>query len=589
MKLDPQQIVTEDCEDQHDHPPRMQHDKNQIWGAIVAAYQPPSPALAAASDDSPVMQGAPLVTELSPPAPTVLLDAIGTDVDSGEVGDLIIANTDSAPATLPNYDDAVARLSAMPPMEYDRLRKEEAKALGVQLKTLDDAVKAERNDGSATSRLPFPEVEAYPEPIDPAQLFDEVSDTIGRYIVLSKDQADAGALWVAHTYLVEAFDTSPLAIINAPERECAKTLLQTLLGRMSYRPLHAANASLSALFRSIGLWTPTIFIDEADTFFRDNSELHGMVNAGYKRGGFVLRSEAVGDSFEPRMFSVYCAKSIAGIALERHLPDSTMSRGIVFNMRRKLPHEKVERLRHADKDVFDAIASKLARFAEDYSQQVRLARPVLPDELSDRAQDNWEPLLAIAGCAGPEWVQRATAAALMLSGASEESVSTGNELLADIQHVFASKGIGKIRTTGLIEALVADDEKSWATYNRGNPLSPRQLAKQLAAYGIKSKTVRYGKETPKGYELSQFQDAFARYLAAPENLPQRRNDSPETMTTKAGCVADAESVAATENTNATPEPMPALACGGVAAFGADLVEVPEFPSGDLANINNDIF
>ena len=45
---------------------------------------------------------------------------------------------------------------------------------------------------------------------------------------------------------------------------------------------------------------------------------------------------------------------------------------------------------------------------------------------------------------------------------------------------------------------------------------PRQLAKQLAPYGIKSKTVRVDKYgTPKGYELSQFDDAFARYLDVP--------------------------------------------------------------------------
>ena len=65
---------------------------------------------------------------------------------------------------------------------------------------------------------------------------------------------------------------------------------------------------------------PTLFIDEADTFFRDNPELHGLVNAGHARTGFVLRAEVAGDSFEPRMFAVYSAKSIAGIAMERHLP-----------------------------------------------------------------------------------------------------------------------------------------------------------------------------------------------------------------------------------------------------------------------------
>lgn len=385
-------------------------------------------------------------------------------------------------------------------------------------------------------QVPFPEVEPFPDAVNPAELFDEMAEVILRYVVLEKEQADAAVLWSAHTYLIECFDVSPLAIIDAPEKECAKTLLQGLLARICYRALLAANASPSALFRSVASWTPTIFFDEADTFFKDKPELQGMVNAGYKRGGFVLRSEAAGNSFEPKVFSVFCAKSVAGIALVKHLPDSTMSRGIVFAMRRKLRHEKVERLRYADPSVFTTIAAKLARFAEDYSEHVRSARPVLPDELSDRAQDNWEPMLAIAACAGPAWLARATAAALKLSG--DTAASTGNELLADIQGIFARLRSGRIKSADLIDALCADAEAAWATYNNGRPLTPRQLSKLLSVYGIHPKTVRQGRETPKGYDKAQFEDAFARYLAAPPDLPQQGNDGPESMAGKAGGVSD---------------------------------------------------
>ena len=373
----------------------------------------------------------------------------------------------------------------------------------------------------------FAEVEPYPEPVNPAELFDEMAAVLLRYVVMEKEQADAAALWCAHTYLFEQFEVSPLAIIDAPERECAKTLFQMLLARMCCRPLPAANASPSALFRSVSTWAPTIFFDEADTFFKDKPELHGIVNAGYKRGGFVLRSEAAGNSFEPKVFHVYCPKSLAGIALEKHLQDSTMSRGVIFKMRRKLRHEKVERLRHADPNVFATIAAKLVRFAKDFRDQVSSARPVLPDELSDRDQDNWEPLLAIASCASPAWVERATAAALMLSG--EKAPNTGNELLADIRTIFGRLGKDRIRSADLIDALCADVEAAWATYNNGRPLTPRQLSKLLAEYGIKPKTVRHGNATPKGYEVAQFADSFARYLQAPDNLPQRRNGSPDAL------------------------------------------------------------
>lgn len=343
---------------------------------------------------------------------------------------------------------------------------------------------------------------------------------------------------------LRVFDTSPIAIINAPERACAKTLFQTVLASMSFRPLSASNATASALFRSVELWMPAIFFDEADTFFKESQDMIGMVNAGYKAGGFVLRSESVNDTFEPRKFSVYSAKSIAGIALEKHLPDSTMSRGIVFNMRRKLPDESVERLRYAEAGLFEGIASRLERFSLDYAEQVRQARPVLPDQLSDRGQDNWEPLLAIALCAGEDWFARATAAAIKLSRASNESVSTGNELLADIQQIFEQRDSSdayadKISTNDLIEALKAIDDSPWATYNHGHPISPRQLAKQLSYYSIKSKTVRIGKyDTPKGFELSQFIDAFARYLASPEPDDEAPVNSQETPDKEANSSID---------------------------------------------------
>lgn len=462
-------------------------------------------------------------------------------------------------------DEIIQWLATLKPLEYDRVRKEQATALRVRPATLDVMVKAARSDESEADRLPFDEVEPHPETINPAHLLTEVSDTIKRFIVLDIEQAHAATLWVALTWFIDVVEVAPLAIINAPEKSCGKTQLLTVLGRMAYRPLPASNASASALFRAVELWKPTILIDEADTFFRDNTELHGMVNAGYLRDGYVLRSEAVGDSFEPRMFSVFSAKALAGIALEKHLPDATMSRGIVFNLRRKLSHESVSRLRHADSGLFAGIASKLARFATDYSKQVRLARPSLPDALSDRDQDNWDGLLAVASCAGAEWVSRATVAALKLSGAGEKTVSTGNELLADIQHVFESKHADKISTADLITALCDDEEGAWATYNRGKQITPRQVARQLAAYGIASKTIRVGAyETPKGFELSQFSDAFVRYLSTPLNLPKHPQQTLEANNHAALIVAVNPPQKIIRNNPATPETPPSLECGGVA-------------------------
>ena len=162
-----------------------------------------------------------------------------------------------------------------------------------------------------------------------------------------QEQADAAALWVALTWFIDVVEVAPLTIINAPEKACAKSLLLELMGRMSARPLPVSNLSTAALFRSVEMLRPTLLIDEADTFIRANDDLKGLINAGHTRAhAFVLR--LVGDNHEPKRFSVWGAKALAGISMEKHLPDSTMSRAIVINLRRKLPHETVERLRHAD-------------------------------------------------------------------------------------------------------------------------------------------------------------------------------------------------------------------------------------------------
>lgn len=487
------------------------------------------------------------------------LDAVRISIDEAIRLDGAQTNNQAAfSETRQSDDEIIRRLAKLKPRDYDKVRIAQAKTLGIRPATLDAEVKEIRAEASEASRLPFVEIDPHPDPVNPAQLLNEISDTIRRFLVLDTEQAHAATLWVALTWFVDVVEYVPLAIINAPEKACGKTQLLTVLRRMAYRPLPAANASASALFRAVELWRPTIFIDEADTFFRDNTELHGLVNAGYQRDGFVLRSEATGDNFEPRVFSVFSAKALAGIALEKHLPDATMSRGIIFNMRRKLSYEAVNRLRHAPGALFETIAAKLARFAADYSPQVKQARPVLPEALGDREQDNWDGLLAIASCAGNEWLDRATKAALKLSGAGEKTVSASNELLADIQHVWNKTHLERISTVDMLRHLCEDEESAWATYNRGKPLTPRQLARLLAGYGIASKTIRLGAyETQKGFEISQFSDAFARYL--PQNAllsvteSQTNNHGPFSVT-------DSENATPAQIQKVTPKPAPNKAC-----------------------------
>jgi hypothetical protein len=133
-------------------------------------------------------------------------------------------------------------------------------------------------------------------------------------------------------------------------------------------------------------------------------------------------------------------------------------------------------------------------------------------QLDDRAQDVWEPLLAIANLAGGDWPQRARAAALSLStGDSREDESRGARLLQDIYDVFTENGTRRYPTADLIAELVKIEESPWGDWF-GKTISPQALGKILKPYRIKTMPVWADGEKHRGYKFEQFEDAWRRVL-----------------------------------------------------------------------------
>lgn len=410
---------------------------------------------------------------------------------------------------IPDADAEMIREAAnLTSVEYDRQRDALAKKLGVRASTLDKEVKALRKDAERTASIEFDEVEPWDEPVAMSDVLDLVSSTILRFIVCDKPTADAAALWVTMSWLIDVVKVAPLAVISAPEKRCGKTQMLSAMGRMVRRPLQASNISSAALYRVVEAYQPTLLIDETDAFLKDNEDMRGIINSGHTPdSAYVIR--LVGDNHEPVKFSTWGAKALSGIGT---LADTIMDRAIVLQLRRKLPQESAERLRHAEDGLFDEIKSKICRAVNDHRELIRSCKPEIPSVLHDRAQDNWEPLLSIASIAGGEWAQRSNHAAVSLTGVTDSS-SVGNELLADIKEVIEDKRLIKVPLADLIQYLCDDPEKSWGTYNRGKPITPRQFSRRLKEYGVVSKPIRIGIEVHKGYEVSQFDEAFARYLA----------------------------------------------------------------------------
>ncbi len=415
-------------------------------------------------------------------------------------------------ATMPleTLEQEIQRLIRLSPLEYDQVRKAEAERLGILLSTLDTEVKKRRRSQTTVhdDKAFFPLVEPWHDPVDPAALLDDIQGVLRTYIICNSEIAVTATLWIAFTWFTEVVQVAPIAMITAPEKRCGKSQLLDLIGKLASRPLVASGISPAAIFRVVEAYSPTLLIDEADTFLKDNEDTRGIINSGHTRtSAKIIR--LVGDNHEPKQFSTWGAKAISGIGKQA---DTLMDRSLVLELRRKLKDEKVQRLRHADPLQFDILKRQLARFSADAGAAIQAARPHIPESLNDRAQDNWEPLLAIADHAGGHWPGRARQAALKISGKDTDPPSLSVELLQDIKSAFEEKLWLKVKSADLIEALCEDDMKPWATYNRGQRMTPRQLSNRLAEYKIQPGNVRLGMAVSKGYERDQFEDAFIRYI-----------------------------------------------------------------------------
>jgi putative DNA primase/helicase len=157
--------------------------------------------------------------------------------------------------------------------------------------------------------------------------------------------------------------------------------------------------------------------------------MRGVLNSGHTRQtAFVIRT--IGDDHEPRQFSTWGFKAIAGIGKRA---GTIEDRSIAIDLERKLRDEQVSRLRHAPDGLFTAMQQKLCRWSSDNGTAIAGARPNLPDALDDRQQDNWEILVAIADLAGGGWPGIARNASVYLSGGKDDTAPLGGQLLEDMR------------------------------------------------------------------------------------------------------------------------------------------------------------
>jgi hypothetical protein len=353
-------------------------------------------------------------------------------------------------------------------------------------------------------------------------VLDLVLRLIELHIAIAPEERMAVALWILHSYVFDRFTITPRLALLSPVRGCGKTTLLVLLELLVAEPYRVDDITAAAIYHQLDRRPrTTLLIDEGDNLgLLSNRVLRSVFNSGHRKGGGISRFV----SGWPRKFQTFAPLAVAAIGYTLPLP--LMHRAAaVINMQRYAPGEaQIQQLDENDPSL-GAAREQIRRWVATRS----LARnPKMPPSLRNRAADNWRVLFAIADDLGHGEDARAAAIALSARRLDEDP---GVVLLGHTRRIFLARGIDRIASAALIEALLELDDSPWGDW-RGpqddrpsRKLSQEELARLLRPFGIRPGSVwpvprHPGAKSAKGYLRSQFEAAWAAYCPAADTPAQ---------------------------------------------------------------------
>jgi putative DNA primase/helicase len=286
--------------------------------------------------------------------------------------------------------------------------------------------------------------------------------------------------------------------------------------RVANQPIPASNISAAALYRVIKDDCPTLILDEADSFLKENEELRNVMNSGHEREfAWVMRYNP--DSGVVERFSTWCPKVVAMIGKPKR---TILSRSIHVKLQRNKDFE-VQKFDEETNQKLTVIHSKFARIAEQIREEVRVFRTSL---LTNRARDNWQPLLAIAHAASPEWERLTISAAAKIEALERQGKDDFRRYLLEslsefikekrALHKFPPEQRFFIKTDDILDGangLNSDKEAPWKDGKPGQ-LTAHRLGKELREYDVESVREREeGSNRARGYWSDEIERIIQQY------------------------------------------------------------------------------
>jgi putative DNA primase/helicase len=411
-------------------------------------------------------------------------------------------------------DIEIAKLAKLTAVKYERKRKDAAKRLNMRASVLDGLVAVGRSKAKSASDEIFPSIDSLDMEVDGNALLGAIETRLRKHVAADDTIFTAATLWIAFAWTHDAFVHSTMLLATSKEPDSGKTTLLGVLRFLVPRGLATTEISAAALYRTIEKWHPTLLVDEADVIFRENEELRSVFNSGWTRGSGIIRCNP--ETHDPELFATFGPKVIGMKGLR--LPDTTLGRCIVLEMKRKRRSEQITDFLHIDDAELAMLRSQLARWSTNHLDQVGKVQPSLLDGFENRLRANWWPLFCVAEFCGGEWPKKVRAAAQMLG--RHDATSLYIQALTAIKEIFGTQT--EMFSKDIVEAMMAIEDGPWKFYGgkeRDKPITQNGLARLLKP--IAPDTIRIGEGVAKGYYRHQFEDAFERYLGVADSEPKQ--------------------------------------------------------------------
>jgi hypothetical protein len=352
------------------------------------------------------------------------------------------------------------------------------------------------------------------EPIaaDMPALVDNIAAFIGRFVFLRNEAIYLLiALWIMGTHVYEDFDFFGYLFLHSPEPATGKSRLLEVLDLLVFRSSGLQVSPTEAVLFRTGSCTQ--LLDEVDTWADREVQLRAVLNAGFKKGGFVTRVEKSAEGeLTPKRHHVYCPRALAGIG-PTILSPATRDRTFMVKMERRTKDERGERFRAGKVGPeAQALRQSIEKWTKAHRQEIReqYDNETFPylERLSERTMDIASPLAAILEVAFSGSAQLEEAQQIFY----ESLIATRNEVKeVDDGPIF--KELLRLAEEAENDPLVGNSTELAQMCGLEQTQAGR-ITNALRRHGFEPKSIRKDGANPlKRYELhkQELQDIMERY------------------------------------------------------------------------------